>query len=58
MHLLDLHWNRQHHAFLITYRPLFMRDWACNGPVGVAAEFGRQPLPLIYHPRSTTANCC
>jgi len=32
MHLLELHWNRQHHAFLITYRPLFMRDWACNGP--------------------------
>lgn len=32
MHLLDLHWNRQHHAFLVTYRPAFMRDMACNGP--------------------------
>ncbi|KAJ9120348.1 hypothetical protein QFC24_005302 [Naganishia onofrii] len=30
--LLELHWNRQHHAFLITYRPSFMRDMACNGP--------------------------
>lgn len=32
LHLLDLHWNRQHHAFLITYRPAFMRDMACRGP--------------------------
>ena len=32
MHLLSLHWNRQHHSFLITYRPAFMRDMACNGP--------------------------
>lgn len=32
LHLLSLHWNRQHHAFLITYRPAFMRDMACNGP--------------------------
>lgn len=32
LHLLTLHWNRQHHAFLITYRPAFMRDMACNGP--------------------------
>lgn len=32
VHLLSLHWNRQHHAFLITYRPAFMRDMACNGP--------------------------
>ncbi|KAI4759287.1 hypothetical protein E4T52_07254 [Aureobasidium sp. EXF-3400] len=32
MHLLNLHWNRQHHSFLITYRPAFMRDMACNGP--------------------------
>ena len=31
-HLLSLHWNRQHHSFLITYRPAFMRDMACNGP--------------------------
>ena len=32
MHLLSLHWNRQHHSFLITYRPAFMRDMACGGP--------------------------
>ncbi|KAL7420955.1 hypothetical protein Q5752_004909 [Cryptotrichosporon argae] len=32
MHLLALHWNRQHFAFLITYRPLFTRDMACAGP--------------------------
>lgn len=32
MHLLNLHWNRQHHSCLITYRPAFMRDMACNGP--------------------------
>jgi hypothetical protein len=32
MHLLNLHWNRQHHSFLITYRPAFMRDMACKGP--------------------------
>ena len=30
-HLLELHWNRQHHAFLITYRPVFMRDMRCGG---------------------------
>ncbi|ORX37075.1 fungal-specific transcription factor domain-domain-containing protein [Kockovaella imperatae] len=32
MHLLALHWNRQHFAFLISYRPLFTRDMACAGP--------------------------
>ncbi|WVR04910.1 hypothetical protein IAU60_001922 [Kwoniella sp. DSM 27419] len=32
MHLLALHWNRQHFAFLISYRPLFTRDMACQGP--------------------------
>ena len=31
-HLLDLHWNRQHHAFMVTYRPAFMRDMASGGP--------------------------
>ena len=31
-HLLDLHWNRQHHAFMVTYRPAFMRDMATGGP--------------------------
>lgn len=32
MHLLDLHWNRQHHTFHLTYRPVFMRDLAQGGP--------------------------
>jgi hypothetical protein len=32
MHLLDLHWNRQHHTFLLTYRPAFMRDLSSGGP--------------------------
>lgn len=32
IHLLDLHWNRQHHTFLLTYRPAFMRDLVQGGP--------------------------
>ena len=32
MHLLDLHWNRSHHAFLLTYRPAFTRDLISGGP--------------------------
>ncbi|KAF2761116.1 hypothetical protein EJ05DRAFT_497675 [Pseudovirgaria hyperparasitica] len=43
MHLLSLHWNRQHHSFLITYRPVFMRDMACQGPY-----FSRILLNAIY----------
>lgn len=31
-HLLDLHWNRQHHTFLLTYRPTFTRDLLTGGP--------------------------
>ncbi|KAI9155735.1 Nitrogen assimilation transcription factor nirA [Paramyrothecium foliicola] len=26
MHLLNIHWARQHHTFLLTYRPAVMRD--------------------------------
>lgn len=43
MHLLDLHWNRQHHSYLITYRPVFMRDMACSGPY-----FSKLLLNAIY----------
>jgi hypothetical protein len=43
MHLLSMHWNRQHHAFLITYRPAFMRDMACQGPY-----FSKLLLNAIY----------
>lgn len=43
MHLLSLHWNRQHHSFLITYRPAFMRDMACDGPY-----FSKLLLNAIY----------
>lgn len=32
MHLLDLHWNRQHHTYHLTYRPAFMRELANGGP--------------------------
>lgn len=35
--------NRQHHSFLITYRPAFMRDMACNGPY-----FSKLLLNAIY----------
>ena len=31
-HLLELHFNRQHHSYLLTYRPAFMRDMFCDGP--------------------------
>ena len=43
MHLLNLHWNRQHHSFLVTYRPAFMRDMACAGPY-----FSKLLLNAIY----------
>ena len=43
MHLLSLHWNRQHHAFLISYRPVFMRDMAHGGPY-----FSKLLLNAIY----------
>lgn len=32
LHLLDLHWNRQHHTLLLTYRPAIMRDLLHDGP--------------------------
>lgn len=32
IHLLDLHWSRQHHAFLLTYRPAITRDLLDGGP--------------------------
>ncbi|KAM5363386.1 hypothetical protein ACJZ2D_012027 [Fusarium nematophilum] len=31
LHLLNLHWARQHHTFLLTYRPAVMRDLGCSG---------------------------
>ncbi|TKY89345.1 hypothetical protein EX895_001876 [Sporisorium graminicola] len=43
IHLLNLHWNRQHHAYLVTYRPLFMRDMAA--PTGKAKYFSK----LLFH---------
>ncbi len=43
MHLLSYHWNRQHHSYLITYRPAFMRDMACQGPY-----FSKLLLNAIY----------
>ncbi|KAB8277123.1 hypothetical protein BDV30DRAFT_223719 [Aspergillus minisclerotigenes] len=32
MHLLDLHWNRLHLRYLLTYRPPFMDSLLNNGP--------------------------
>lgn len=32
IHLLDLHWSRQHHTFLLTYRPAITRDILDSGP--------------------------
>ncbi|OAA58925.1 Transcription factor [Niveomyces insectorum RCEF 264] len=51
MHLLSLHWNRQHHSFLITYRPAFMRDMACGGPY-----FSRLLLNAIFFGASKFSN--
>jgi hypothetical protein len=31
LHLLNVHWARQHHTFLLTYRPVIMRDIQRNG---------------------------
>lgn len=33
-HLLELHWNRQHHTFLLTYRPAIIRDLLNGGEFG------------------------
>ncbi|CAG8054889.1 unnamed protein product [Penicillium nalgiovense] len=51
MHLLSLHWNRQHHSFLITYRPAFMRDMATGGPY-----FFKLLLNAIYFGASKFSN--
>ena len=32
MHLLELHWNRQHLSYLVTYRPAIMDSLVNNGP--------------------------
>ncbi|OAP57934.1 hypothetical protein AYL99_08672 [Fonsecaea erecta] len=32
IHLLNLHWTRQHHTFLLTYRPVIMPDVLQGGP--------------------------
>lgn len=32
LHLLNIHWARQHHSFLLTYRPVVMQDLQCIGP--------------------------
>ncbi|KAK1515346.1 uncharacterized protein CCOS01_13539 [Colletotrichum costaricense] len=32
LHLLDLHWNRQHMSYLLTYRPAIMDSLIRNGP--------------------------
>ncbi|PYI19549.1 hypothetical protein BO99DRAFT_332864, partial [Aspergillus violaceofuscus CBS 115571] len=32
LHLLELHWNRQHLSYLLTYRPAIMDSLMTNGP--------------------------
>ncbi|KAL6837336.1 fungal-specific transcription factor domain-containing protein [Trichoderma camerunense] len=32
IHLLDIHWSRQHHTLLLTYRPVITRDLLDGGP--------------------------
>jgi hypothetical protein len=32
IHLLDLHWNRQHYAYLLTYRPAIIDSLTNDGP--------------------------
>ena len=32
LHLLDVHWSKQHHTFPLMYRPAIMRDLATKGP--------------------------
>ncbi|KAL7915555.1 fungal-specific transcription factor domain-containing protein [Trichoderma velutinum] len=43
MNMLSIFWNRQHHSGSIVYRPAFMRDMACNGPL-----FSKLLLNAIY----------
>ncbi|KOS43066.1 hypothetical protein ACN38_g6047 [Penicillium nordicum] len=55
LHLLDLHWSRQHHTFLLTYRPTFMRQLEHGGPYcsdlllytvfACASKFSERPDP-------------
>ncbi|OQE20087.1 hypothetical protein PENFLA_c017G00136 [Penicillium flavigenum] len=55
LHLLDLHWSRQHHTFLLTYRPTFMRELESGGPYcsdlllytvfACASKFSERPDP-------------
>ncbi|KAJ5088909.1 hypothetical protein N7456_012525 [Penicillium angulare] len=55
LHLLDLHWSRQHHTFLLTYRPTFMRELEYGGPYcsdlllytvfACASKFSERPGP-------------
>ncbi|KAL4733973.1 fungal-specific transcription factor domain-containing protein [Aspergillus similis] len=55
LQLLDLHWSRQHHTFLLTYRPTFMRELEHGGPycsdlllytvLACASKFSEQPDP-------------
>ncbi|KAL3433911.1 fungal-specific transcription factor domain-containing protein [Aspergillus tetrazonus] len=55
LNLLDLHWSRQHHTFLLTYRPTFMRELEHGGPycsdlllytvLACASKFSEQPDP-------------
>ncbi|OAA66590.1 nitrogen assimilation transcription factor nirA [Niveomyces insectorum RCEF 264] len=32
LHLLDVHWSKEHHTFPLTYRPALIRDLTTHGP--------------------------
>ena len=42
--MLSLFWKTANFAFLVVYRPAFMRDWASGGP-----HFSKLLLNAIYH---------
>lgn len=49
--LLSLFWKTANSAFLVVYRPAFMRDWACDGP-----HYSKLLLNAIYHNASRHAS--
>ncbi|KAK7424585.1 hypothetical protein QQZ08_008595 [Neonectria magnoliae] len=53
--LLSVFWNRQHYSGSVVYRPVFMRDMACNGPY--FSEFLLNALLFSASKYSPDANC-
>ncbi|CAF9929954.1 MAG: hypothetical protein ALECFALPRED_004489 [Alectoria fallacina] len=49
--IMSLFWKTANSAFLVVYRPAFMRDWACGGP-----HYSKLLLNAIYHNASRHAS--